>query len=84
MQAMTSTDFRKNLSKVLDQVSDDCEPVIVVRNGKKATVVMSLDEYNALEATAYLLTPKENRARLLASIANAEAGKLLDKTHLFE
>ncbi len=84
MQAMTSTDFRKNLSSVLDRVNDDCEPVIIVRSGKKASVVMSLEEYNALEATSHLLSPKENRERLLKSVKNADDGNLVDKTHLFE
>ena len=84
MQAMTSTDFRKNLAAVLDRVTDDCEPTIIVRNGKKATVVMSLDDYNSLEATAHLVAPKENRERLLKSIKELDEGKFLDKTHLFK
>ena len=84
MQAISSTDFRKNFSKTLDKVIDDCEPVIVVRNGKRPTVHMSLDHYNGLLETLRLTSSPRNAVRLEESLAQADRGELLDKTHLFE
>lgn len=80
MNAMTSTEFRKSLSTVLDKVVDDCEPVIVVRNGKKPTVTISLAEYNSLIETSYLMSNPANAKRLMESIENLNKGEFVTKT----
>ena len=81
---MSSTDFRKNFSKTLDRVIEDCEPVVVVRTGKPATVHMSLEHYNQMRETNFLLRSPTNAKRLHESIEAAERGELLDKSRLFE
>ena len=55
MKTANYTELRKNLSAYLDSVIDDCETVIINRDGNNAVVMMSLDEYNAIKETAYLL-----------------------------
>jgi antitoxin YefM len=79
MRATTATDFRKNLAAELDRVHDDSEPLIIVRTGgKPAAVLMSIDDYGSLTETDYLLGNPANRRRLLASLDEAEAGKVVE------
>lgn len=73
MRTTSSTDFRKNLSKVMDAVNDDHTPYIITRGNGKPVVVMSLEDYNAMDETAYLLSSDANRKELLASIKEVEA-----------
>jgi len=77
---MTSTEFRKSLATVLDQVIEDDEPVIVVRNGKAPTVHISLAEYNSLIETAHLFSSTENARRLQESIEGLKRGDYVVKT----
>jgi antitoxin YefM len=59
----------------MNRVCDDHEPLIITRNSEQAVVMMSLEDYKALEETAYLLRSTKNAQRLLASIAQLEAGQ---------
>jgi len=72
MRTTSSTDFRKNLSKVMDEVNEDHTPYIITRGNGKPVVVMSLDDYNAMDETAYLLSSPENARILKESIAEIE------------
>jgi len=75
MDAISYTAARANLAATMNRVCDDHEPLIITRNGEQAVVMMSLDDYKALEETAYLLRGTKNAQRLLASIAQLEAGQ---------
>lgn len=75
MKTLSSTELRANLSAVMDQVNDDHEPVIVTRAKGRPVVVLSLEDYAQMDETAYLLASPANRAELLKSIAQLEAGK---------
>ena len=75
MNAITYTTARGNLAKTMKKVCDDHEPVIITRNDKRAVVMISLEDYQAMEETAYLLRSPENAKRLLESIAELESGK---------
>jgi len=59
----------------MDRVCADHEPLIITRNGEQSVVMMSLDDYKALEETAYLLRAPANARRLLAAIASLRRGK---------
>jgi len=52
MNAMTYSTVRANLAHTLEQVCNDHEPVIITRNNKQAVVLMSLEDYQAIEETA--------------------------------
>lgn len=79
MRAKSITDFRKNIAADIDQAVDDHEPLIIVRpNGKPAAVVMSLEDFSSWQETDYLLSTQANRERLLKSIEDADAGKLIE------
>ena len=83
MNAITYSSARGNLASVMDHVCDDHEPVIVTRNGERAVVMVSLEDYKSLEESAYLLRSPSNAKRLLSSIdeLNSGNGKVKD---LFE
>ena len=75
MDAITYSLARANLASMMDRVCSDHEPLIITRNGEKAVVMLSLEDYKALEETAYLLRSPANARRLLSSMAQLNAGK---------
>jgi antitoxin YefM len=74
MDAISYTTVAQNLAKTFDRVCDDHQAIIITREAQQSVVIMSLDDYNSLEETAYLLRTPQNAQRLLASIAQLEAG----------
>ena len=75
MKAITYTAARQNLAKTMEEVCEDHAPVIVTRKKSDSVVIMSLEDYAALEETAYLLRSPKNTRRLIESIAQLENGK---------
>lgn len=75
MNAVTYTAARENLAATMDRVCEDREPVIITRNRDQAVVMVSLEDYKALEETAYLMRSPANARRLLSSIQQLESGK---------
>ena len=74
MKAVNYTDLRLNLKKWLDLVVDDVEELIIKRKDNKDLVLVSLEEYNSLKETSYLLKGK-NRDVLMKSLQEAKSGK---------
>ncbi len=74
MDEISYTIAAQNLAQTMDRVCDDHEAIIVTRDAQKSVVIISLDDYQSLEATAFLLRSPKNAARLRASIAELEAG----------
>jgi antitoxin YefM len=75
MDALTYSTARANLANTMDRVCNDHEPLIITRNGKQAVVMVSLEDYQALEETSYLLRNPTNAKRLLAATEQLNAGK---------
>jgi len=75
MEAITYTAARQNLAKTMEKVCKDRAPVIVTRKASNSVVIMSLEDYEALEETAYLLRSPKNTKRLIESIAQLENGE---------
>ena len=75
MISTTLSDFRKDMKRYFDQVTDNLETLIINRGKDKGVVIMSLAEYNALNATNHELSSKKNEQRLDSSIAKLEAGQ---------
>lgn len=74
MKVVNYTELRLNLKHWLNSVIDDVDAIIIKRKDQKDLVLISLEEYNALNETNYLLSGK-NREVLLDSIAEAEKGE---------
>jgi antitoxin YefM len=72
MNAISYSHARAKLAATMDRVCDDREPVIITRGGRKAVVMISMEDYNALEETAYLLRSPKNAKRLLDAIESLE------------
>lgn len=74
MQVRTYSDARSNLKAVMDQAIDNHEPVIIT--GKRGhCVLMSLEDWNAMDETSYLLSASKNADRLRESIKELERGE---------
>lgn len=74
MVTQSFTSVRKNFAETIDQVQDDQAPIFITRNGEAAAVLVSVDEYSALQETAYLLASPTNARRLLEAIEQLESG----------
>ncbi len=72
MKAITYTAARQNLAKTMEKVCEDHDPIIITRKTTNSVVIMSLEDYEALEETAYLLRSPKNTRRLIESIAQLE------------
>ncbi len=74
MSQTNFSDFRQNLANYLDEVEANRAPLLVTRQGHGNVVVMSEAEFEGWRETVHLLRSPTNASRLLASIAEAEAG----------
>lgn len=79
MDALTYTAVRANLANTMDRVCNDHEPLIITRNGERSVVMLSLEDFKALEETAYLLRTPANAKRLLAAAAQLNAGHGIER-----
>lgn len=79
MKSISYTTARSNLAKTMERVCEDHAPIAITRQGEGAVVVMSMDDYQALEETAYLLRSPKNTRRLIESIGELENGKGQEK-----
>ncbi len=75
MNAITYTEARENLATTIKKVCRDHDPVIITRKRENSVVMMSLDDYESLQETSYLLRSPRNAQRLLESIKELKEGK---------
>ncbi len=79
MKVVNFTEARNNLKSLFDAAYHDSEEIIVNRKNGENIVIISLDEYNAMKETEYLLSSPRNRERLLKSLSSARAGQVEEK-----
>ncbi len=84
MHIVSFTEARNGLKSVLDQVVNDADCTIITRRDSKDAVVMSLDYYNSLMETVYLLKSPENAEHLRKSIQQYREGKAHERDLLNE
>ena len=75
MDAISDTAVRANLSKMMEKVCNDHAPIIITRKRESPVVMLSLEDYQAMEETTYLLRSPANARNLLESIASLENGE---------
>jgi antitoxin YefM len=74
MDSISYTTARSNLAKTMEQVCNDHAPIAITRKGEGTVVMISLEDYQALEETAYLLRSPKNARRLIEAVAELEKG----------
>lgn len=79
MDAITYSSARANLARTMDRVCEDHEALIITRNGEQSVVMLSLEDYQSLEETAYLLRNPANAKRLLSATAQLTAGQGVER-----
>lgn len=75
MDAITYSNARANLANTMNRVCEDHEPLIITRNSEQSVVMLSLEDFNALEETAYLLRSPANARRLLSAMKQLSEGR---------
>jgi antitoxin YefM len=75
MDAISYTAARENLAATMDKVCNDHAPVVITRNRDQSVVMLSLEEYEALQETAYLLQSPANASRLMKARQALEKGR---------
>ncbi|MFM7317857.1 MAG: type II toxin-antitoxin system Phd/YefM family antitoxin [Isosphaeraceae bacterium] len=73
MDAISYTSIQDDLAKTMDRVCSDHEPVVITRDNNRSVVMISLEDYQSLEETAYLLRSPANARKLLHSIAELQS-----------
>ena len=79
MLTTTISDFRKDIKRYLDRVTENFETLIINRGKDTGVVVMSLDEYNSLSATQHELSSVKNEKRLDSAIEKLRNGSSFQK-----
>ena len=74
MNALSYSTARKHLAETMEKVCDNHESIVITRKNARSVVMMSLEDFNAIEETAYLLRSPHNAERLRASIQEHEKG----------
>lgn len=79
MKTLSYSESRANYAATLDAVIDDREEVVITRAGRDPVVIVSLEDYESLKETAYLLRSPENARRLLSAIDSLEVGNGIER-----
>ncbi len=79
MLTTSISDFRKDIKKYLDNVTDNFETLIINRGKDSGVVVISLDEYNSLNATQHELSSRVNESRLDSAIEKLKSKSSFQK-----
>jgi antitoxin YefM len=74
MKTMSYTESRARYAEVLDSVVNDREEVVITRAGHEPVVIMSLEDFESLRETAYLMRSPANARRLLDAVERLESG----------
>ena len=75
MKTMSYTESRARYAEMLDGVINDREEVVITRAGHEPVVVVSLEDYESLKETAYLMRSPANARRLLDAMERLESGR---------
>ncbi len=79
MLTTTISDFRKDIKRYLDRVTENFETLIINRGKDSGVVIISLEEYNSLSATQHELSSKINEKRLDSAIDKLKSGASFPK-----
>lgn len=83
MKITSTSKFRKDIKRFVDEVDQDQEPLVITRSDNVSVVVLPLATYNSYAETDYLLRSPANAKRLRQAIEQARADKV-EKHKLIE
>ena len=75
MNAITYTEAREKLATTIKKVCRNHDPVIITRKREDSVVMMSLEDYEALQETSYLLRSPKNADRLMSAVKELAKGR---------
>lgn len=75
MQVVNFSDLRKNMKSIMTACCENHDPTIITRQKEPPVVMLSLEDYNSLQETLYLMKNPNNYASLLKAIKNVRQGK---------
>ena len=76
MKITSTSKFRKDIKRYVDEVDQDQEPLVITRSDNVSVVVLPLATFNSYAETDYLLRSPANAKRLRRSLEQARAGKV--------
>ena len=79
MNAITYSHARENLASTINAVCENHDPIIITKKGTDAVVMMSLQDFESMQATTYLLRSPKNAKRLIESIEQLNAVKGVER-----
>jgi antitoxin YefM len=79
MKVTTYTQIRNNFAKIMNQICEDHAPMLITRQNANPVVMMSLEDYNAIEETLYLFRSPKNAVRLMKALSDLRDKKSLKK-----
>ncbi|BDG71578.1 type II toxin-antitoxin system Phd/YefM family antitoxin [Roseomonas fluvialis] len=80
MSTLSYTELRSNLARTMDEAIATRDAILVTRQGGKGNVVLMAEaEFRSWQETIHLLSAPANAARLLRSVASAEAGDAAER-----
>lgn len=77
MDHVTYSELRQNLATLMDKVCDDHAPLLVTRRNGRSVIMMSVDDYEEMDATTHLTRHPANVAWIEQSLADIEAGRVV-------
>lgn len=80
MDAISYTQARKNFAATMNQVCEDHTPLIITRQNEKPVVMLSLEDFNAIEETLYLLRSPNNASRLSKALNEIKNHQYIKKS----
>jgi antitoxin YefM len=78
MEVISYTKARNNFSDVMNQVCDNHTPITIYRQESKPVVLISLEDFNSIEETMYLMSTPNNFQNLLQSIEEIKLGNVIE------
>jgi len=79
MNVVTINEAKRNLDLLIEKIVSNAEPTIITTDTGQQIILLPLDEFNAWQETAYLLSNPANAAHLRQSIAEAQLGKIVER-----
>jgi antitoxin YefM len=74
MNAISASEARRTLFPLIERVNDDHDPVEIVSKHGNA-ILVSKEDWDSMQETAYLLRSPANAARLTAALERARRGR---------